>query len=253
MAARDEIIAFCDELLAADRFDDYGPNGLQVPGAREVERIATGVTANREFLVAAHEAGAQMALVHHGLFFGDAPQALSEAAAERLRVVLGAGISVAAYHLPLDAHPEIGNNALLCRQLGFEPEGRGFGGAKGSPIGVVGRSAEGVPAAELFERVERELDRAPLVFDAGPDTVRAIGVVTGGGSRFLAEAAALGLDAFVTGEPSEQVMGEAREAGIHFIAAGHYATEVAGIRALGDAIAGRFGVEHRFIDIPNPI
>ena len=253
MASRDEIIAFCDQLLGIERFDDYGPNGLQVPGSAEVSVVASGVTANLEFLRGAVDAGAQLALVHHGLFFGDGPQALTEQAAERLRVVLGAGLSVAAYHLPLDAHPEIGNNALLCERLGFEPDEREFGYAKGTPIGVIGRSADGVSASDLFERVAVELGRAPLVFDAGPELVRTIGIVTGGGARNLAEAAARGLDAFLTGEPAEQAMGEAREAGVHFIAAGHYATETAGVQALGDRLAQRFDVEHRFVDVPNPV
>jgi dinuclear metal center YbgI/SA1388 family protein len=253
IAARDDILAFCDELLEIERFDDYGPNGLQVPGVREVEVVATGVTANLEFLQGAVGAGAQLALVHHGLFFGDGPQALTEQSAERLRVVLGARMSVAAYHLPLDAHHEIGNNALLCARLGFELDEREFGLAKGAPIGVVGRSEKGILARELFASVERELGRAPLVFDAGPDEVRTIGIVTGGGARNLAEAAAMGLDAFLTGEPAEHVMGDAREAGVHFIAAGHYATETSGIRALGARVADRFAVEHRFIDVPNPI
>jgi dinuclear metal center YbgI/SA1388 family protein len=250
---RDEIIAFCDDLLDSQRFDDYGPNGLQVPGEREVRRVATGVTANREFLAAAVERGAEMAIVHHGLFFGDGPQALTEQEAERLRVVLTARLSLAAYHLPLDAHAEIGNNAILRDRLGFEPDGREFGFAKGAPVGAVGRSPDGVPATELVARVERLLNREPLVFDAGPETVHTLGIVTGGGARNLAEAAALGLDAFLTGEPAEQVMGEAREAGIHFIAAGHYATETFGVRALGEAVAERFGVEHEFIDVPNPV
>ena len=253
MAPRDDIIAFCDELLEIARFDDYGPNGLQVPGSREVGAVATGVTANLEFLRAVADSGAKLALVHHGLFFGDGPQALTEQAAERLRVVLGAHLSVAAYHLPLDAHREIGNNAQLAERLGFELDEREFGYAKGTPIGVVGRSEEGVRAAELFACVERELDREPLVFDAGPETLRTIGIVTGGGARNLTEAAALGLDAFLTGEPSEHVMGEAREAAVHFIAAGHYATETSGIRRLGELVAERFGVEHRFVDVPNPI
>lgn len=253
MAARDEIVSFCDELLAIDRFDDYGPNGLQVPGEPEVSALATGVTANREFLAAAVAAGAELAIVHHGLFFGDQPRALSEQMAERLRIVLGANLSVAAYHLPLDAHPEIGNNALLCRELGLEPGDEPFGEVKGERIGMIARSPEGIGAGELVSRVAALLGREPLVFDAGPETVRSVGIVTGGGSRIVAEAAALGLDAFITGEPSEHVMGDAREAGIHFIAAGHYATETFGVRRLGELVAERFGVEHRFIDVPNPV
>jgi dinuclear metal center YbgI/SA1388 family protein len=253
VAARDEIIAFCDRLLDADSFDDYGPNGLQVPGAAEVSRIVTGVTASRELLVRASDAGAELAIAHHGLFFGDAPRALSEQMAERLRVALCENLSVAAYHLPLDAHREIGNNALLALRLGLELDERPFAEFKGKPIGVVGRSPDEIPATELVARVADAVGRDPLVFDAGPERVSTVGIVTGGGSRAIGEAAALGLHAFITGEPSEHVMGDAREAGIHFLAAGHYATETLGVRRLGELVAERFAVEHEFIDIPNPI
>jgi dinuclear metal center YbgI/SA1388 family protein len=253
VATRDAIIAFCDELLDAAKFDDYGPNGLQVPGAAEVSRVATGVTATREYLLRAKAAGAELAIAHHGLFFGDAPRALSEQMAERLRVALCGGLSVAAYHLPLDAHREIGNNALLATSLGLELEERAFGEFKGKPIGVVARAREEITAGELVERVTAAVGRDPLVFDAGRERVSTVGIVTGGGSRAIHEAAALGLDAFITGEPSEPVMGDAREAGIHFLAAGHYATETFGVRRLGEIVAEHFAVEHQFIDIPNPI
>jgi len=254
VAARDEIIAFCDELLDAQAFEDYGPNGLQVPGSPDVSSVVTGVTANRELLERARDAGAGLVLVHHGLFFGDQlAGGLSEPLAERLRVALCERLSVAAYHLPLDAHREVGNNALLCAALGLEAEEQPFAAFKGRPIGLVGRSADPIAAGDLVARIAAAVGRDPLVFDAGPPEVRTVGIVTGGGSRALAEAAALGLDAFVTGEPSEHVMGDAREAGIHFIAAGHYATETLGVERLGSLVAERFGVEHEFIDIPNPI
>lgn len=253
MAARDEIIAFCDQLLDAGSFEDYGPNGLQVPGAAEVSKVATGVTANREFLARARESGAELAIAHHGLFFGDAPQALSEQLAERLQVALCSGLSVAGYHLPLDAHREIGNNALVAQRLGLELEDRPFAEFKGRPIGVVARSSDPITASNLVARVAEATGRDPLVFDAGPEWVSTVGIVTGGGSRAIGEAAALGLDAFITGEPSEHVMGDAREAGIHFLAAGHYATETFGVRRLGELVAERFGTEHEFIDVPNPI
>ena len=253
MAGRDEIIAFCDELLDAEHFDDYGPNGLQVPGRREVSRLTTGVTANRRFLELAVAAGADLAIVHHGLFFGSGLSGLSEPLANRLRVVLDAELSLAAYHLPLDAHPEVGNNALLCTELGLEPDPRPFGEVKGRPIGVIGVAAEGIDAAELVRRATSLLDREPLVFSSGPDRVRTVGIVTGAGARALEEAAALGLDALITGEPAEHAMGDAEEAGVHFIAAGHYATETLGVRRLGDILAQRFDLDHRFIDVPNPV
>jgi dinuclear metal center YbgI/SA1388 family protein len=253
VADRDRILAYCDELLDADSFEDYGPNGLQVPGATEVSRIATGVTANLELLDAAVGFGAELVLVHHGLLWGSEVSPLSVPMAARLRSLLAANASLAQYHLPLDAHPTIGNNAILRDQLGLAPDPRPFGMAKGSPIGLVGRAEEPIPVTELEARLRRAVGQEPLVFDAGPEWIRSVGIVTGAGGFALHEAGPLGLDAVVTGEPSEPVMGEAREYGIHFLAGGHYATEVAGIRALGDTVAERFGVEHRFIDVPNPV
>lgn len=253
MATRKEVIAYCDELLDIGEFTDYGPNGLQVPGGDEIELVATAVSAHRQSIEAAIEAGADLLLTHHGLFWDFHPRALSEAMAARLKLALENGLSIAGYHLPLDAHPEIGNNALLAEALGFDPEPGPIGNAKGRHIGMIGRSAEGVPAAELFSKVERELEREPLIFAEGPDTIHAIGVVTGAGASDIHTAIELGLDAMITGEPSEHVMADAREGGIHFIAAGHYATEIAGVRRLGERVAERFGIQQTFIDIPNPI
>ena len=251
-ASRDEIIAFCDGLLEIGEFADYGPNGLQVPGVAEVRKVATGVSAHLELLERARDAGAQLVLAHHGLFWDFHPRALTEQMAARLRIALGEGLSVAGYHLPLDAHPEIGNNALIARALGFEPGGV-FATAKDRPIGIVARSETGIPADSLFAQVGELLDREPLVFDRGPERVHSIGVVSGGAASYVHEAIELGLDAFLTGEPAEHVMADAREGAIHFIAAGHYATETLGIRRLGDLVAERFGVEHEFIAVPNPV
>jgi len=253
VAARDEILAFCDELLDVSSFEDYGPNGLQVPGRAEVNRITTGVTANLELLREAVDSGAELVLTHHGLLWGSELSALSVPMAARLRVLLCAGSSLAAYHLPLDAHPEIGNNALLREALGLEPDRRPFGEAKGSAVGVIGIAPEPMDVAELGRRLSKAVGQEPLVFDGGPAEVSSVGIVTGGGAFAIHEAGQLGLDALVTGEPTEPVMGEAREYGIHFLAGGHYATETFGIRRLGELVAERFSVEHEFIDVPNPV
>jgi dinuclear metal center YbgI/SA1388 family protein len=173
--------------------------------------------------------------------------------AERLRPLFKHDVALAGYHLPLDAHPEVGNNAILAERLGCERH-EPFGSYHGTPIGRAGTfPGDGMPAADLFARVREVTARVPTVFDAGPERVRRIGIVSGSGSDALPEAIALGLDAFVTGEPREHVMADAREAGIHFIAAGHYATETFGVRRLGDLLAERFGLEHVFVDIPNPV
>jgi dinuclear metal center YbgI/SA1388 family protein len=253
MAKRVEITAFCDGLLDVDAFEDYGPNGLQVPGTSEVSRIATGVSANLETLGRAVESGAQLVLTHHGVLWGDALSPLSVPMAARLRALLCADVSLAAYHLPLDAHPEIGNNALLRDALGLEPDGRPFGQAKGSAVGAVGRATEPIDVGELSRRLSEAVGQEPLVFDAGPERISSVGIVTGSGGFALAEAGPMGLDALVTGEPSEPVMGEAREYGVHFLAGGHYATETFGIRRLGELVAERFEIEHDFVDVPNPV
>ena len=253
MAAREEILAFCDELLDCGSFEDYGPNGLQVPGAAEVGKVATGVSANLELIERAVNSGAQLVLTHHGLLWGSELSALSVPMAARLRALLCADASLAAYHLPLDAHPEIGNNALLRDALGLVPDPRPFGEAKGAHVGLIGRTERPLAIAELAGRLSEAVGRQPLVFDSGPAEISSVGIVTGSGGFALHEAGPLGLDALVTGEPSEPVMGEAREYGIHFLAGGHYATETFGIRRLGELVAHRFEVEHEFIDVPNPI
>jgi dinuclear metal center YbgI/SA1388 family protein len=253
MPDRDEILDWCDDLLDCGSFEDYGPNGLQVPGRRQVSKVATGVSANLETLERAVEDGAELVMTHHGLLWGDEVASLSVPMAARLRALLCADCSLAAYHLPLDAHPEIGNNALLRQALGLAPDDRPFGRAKGSAVGLIGRAPNPLQLDELARRLADVVGREPLVFDSGPQRISTVGIVTGAGGFALHEAGPLGLDALITGEPSEPVMGEAREYGVHFLAGGHYATETMGIRRLGDLVADRFGIEHEFIDVPNPI
>jgi dinuclear metal center YbgI/SA1388 family protein len=254
MAARTaDIIAFLDELLEVDRFADYGPNGLQVPGAEDVATVLTGVSAHRELFERALAERAQLVLAHHGILWDAQPRRIGPAQAARLKLLLGNDIALGAYHLPLDAHPEVGNNALLASGLGAAGHAPAFA-VKGAELGVVARfDGEGVPASELVARVAALTRREPLVFDAGPPRVRTLGIVSGGGARFLAEAADRGLDAFLTGEPAEWAMADARERGIHFLAAGHYATETFGIRRVGELVAERFGVAHVFAEVPNPV
>ena len=187
-------------------------------------------------------------LVHHGLFWDFHPTGLTPTLAERLRPLFKHDIALAAYHLPLDAHPVVGNNAQLAERLGC---------ASHEAFAAIGRLGEfagdGIAAADLFTRVREVTGREPLVFDAGPERVRRIGIISGSAAKYLPQAVALGLDAFLTGEPAEHVMADAREAGIHFIAAGHYATETFGVRRLGERLAENYGIEHEFVDIPNPV
>jgi dinuclear metal center YbgI/SA1388 family protein len=247
------IIAALDERLRPGDFEDLGPNGLQVPGADDVTKVVTGVSAQRALIERAVAEGAQLVLVHHGLFWDFLPTGLTPVLAGRLRPLFKHDVALAGYHLPLDAHPEVGNNAILAERLGCERH-EPFGTYRAQAIGRAGTFAgDGIPAADLFARVREVTARVPTVFDAGPERIRRIGIVSGAGADTLPEAIALGLDALLTGEPREHVMADAREAGIHFIAAGHYATETFGVRALGDWLAERFGIEHLFVDIPNPV
>lgn len=253
MAGRREIISFCDELLEIAAFEDYGPNGLQVPGGENVRRVATGVTPSLEFLTRAVDIGADLLITHHQLLFGGLSAGLTEQLTARIRVVLEVRASVASYHLPLDAHREIGNNVLLCEALGLELEEGAFAAAKGTPIGAVGIAREPLGEPELRERLAASTGQEPLSFASGPPEIRRVGIVTGGGTFALGEAAAIGLDALVTGEPAENAMSDAAELGLHFLAGGHYATERAGVIRLGELVAERFGVEHSFVDVPNPV
>jgi dinuclear metal center YbgI/SA1388 family protein len=253
LASLYEILDQLESLLAPSRFDDYGPNGLQIPGRETVETIATGVSANAELFERARAEGADLVLVHHGLLWAGPPRPLDRAAKRRLQLLFDADMSLAAYHLPLDGHLQHGNNALLAAAIGcegWEP----FGGHKGATIGVAGRlPGEGIAPSELVARVRQATQREPLAFTDGAERVRTVGIVSGAGADYLEEAIAAGLDAFVTGEPIERVMSRAREAGVHFLAAGHYATETFGVRRLGDLLAAEFGVRHVFVDVPNPI
>jgi dinuclear metal center YbgI/SA1388 family protein len=247
VAGRDEILAFVAEVLDLAAYPDYGPMGIQVEGAPEVSRVACGVSASRDLFERAAEAGAELVLVHHGLFWERDTRVISRGMRERLRVLFDHDITLAAYHLALDAHDELGNNVLLCRELGIEPETRftemGFGGPLETPLG----------ADALAARIRERLDRPPLLFAYGPEEIRRVAVLTGGAARHLPDAVAGGYDCFVTGEAAEPTKHAAKEAGIHFVAAGHYATETFGVRALSARIADEFGIEWEFVDLPNPV
>lgn len=247
------LIAELDRLLEPHRFRDYCPNGLQVPGRDSVTRLATGVSASAELFELALAAQADLVIVHHGLFWGSGPTPIDVTMKRRLKLLFDADVSLAAYHLPLDAHPEIGNNALIATALGADAR-EPFALHDGEPIGVLARFAgEGIDAAHLRARVTELTDRDPLTFDAGPSRIRTLAIVSGAGASYLDDAIAAGADAFLTGEPAERVMTQAREGAIHFLAAGHYATETFGVKRLGEHLAERFAVEHAFIDVPNPI
>ena len=252
MAQITDIIETLDDLLSPGAFDDLGPNGLQVPGTNEVTRVITAVSARRELSERAVELGAQLVLVHHGLFWKFHPPGLTPLLAERLRPLFKHDINLAAYHLPLDAHPELGNNAILARELGCD-EREPFGIYKGRAIGCKGRFKVPISPGELHARVARATGREPLLLGGRTEPIASIGIVSGSAADTLHEAAAEGLDAFLTGEPREHITAEAAEHRVHFVAAGHHATETFGVRALGELLADRFAVEHVFFDQQNPV
>jgi dinuclear metal center YbgI/SA1388 family protein len=247
VARRDEILAYADELLDVASFPEYGPAGAQVLGADEVTKVVCGVSCSRELFERAAAAGAQLVLVHHGLFWRNEPTLVDGRMRGRLEALFAANLTLAAYHLPLDAHPEVGNNAELARRLGVEPE-QPFGG-----IGLGGRLPEPVAIDAFLTRVRTVLDRDPLAFGGGPEQVVRVAISSGGAGSQLIQAAHDGYDVFLTGEPEEPAMHTARELGIHFVAGGHYATERFGVQALAERLAERFGLDWEFVDLPNPV
>lgn len=236
-----------DNELNAAAFQDYAPNGLQVEGRPLVKRIVTGVTASQALLDAALERDADTVLVHHGYFWKGETTAIRGMKRRRLKTLLANDINLFGYHLPLDAHPTLGNNAQLARVLGIETKGLI------DPLVPHGELAEPMNGESLRRHIEDRLGRAVLhCGDAGPQQIRRIAWCSGGGQSFIELAANFGADAFISGEVSEQTIHVAREMGLHFYAAGHHATERYGIKALGKWLAQTHGFDVQFIDIPNP-
>lgn len=246
------LAAYLDEYLEARRGTDYGPNGLQVEGRGTVRKVVTGVSACTELFERAEAAGADAVLVHHGLFWQGLDLTLTGFRYRRVAVLIRSGMSLLAYHLPLDRHPEVGNNAVAARAFGLV-EVEPFGEHAGLPVGCRGRFSQLVGGADLAALCRQVFGQEPLAFLGGREPIGTVGLISGGAQRELYQAIAAGLDAYVTGEASEWVMNVAREAGIHYLAAGHYATERLGVQALGDHLRRRFGLAVEFIDVPNPV
>jgi len=249
---RDRVIAFLDDLLAVGSIPDYGPQGLQVQGKEEVQRVATGVTASAELFRRAIDAGADLIICHHGMLWDNDSRVVAGPLKTRLELLLRNEITLLAYHLVLDAHDAYGNNALIARDFelaSVEP----FGEHQGHRIGRRGRFDPPVPSAAFVERVRAVFGGEPLVFPFGPDPVASVGIVSGGAVHDVAQAVAAGLDAYITGEAKEFVQEYAREAGITYVAAGHYRTETFGVRALGELLQRELGLAHVFLDVPNPV
>ena len=249
---RDELLAYVAQLLNVEAFADYAPNGLQVAGRAEVQKIVTGVTACQALVDAAVERGADALLVHHGYFWKGEDPCVVGLKQRRLKALLGADINLLAYHLPLDAHPELGNNAQLAALLGLQTEGT-FGGGNGPDIGQYGSLAQPQSAEGFAALLAQKLGRAPQHITAGTTEIHSIAWCTGAAQSYLEQAAALGVDAFVSGEISEPTVHLAREHGLHYFSAGHHATERGGVVALGEHLTQRFGLAVEFVDIDNPV
>ena len=249
MMQRDDLARYLDQLLEVPRFRDYCPNGLQVEGRAGVLRLVTGVSASQALIEAAIDAGADALLVHHGYFWKSEDGRITGTRRRRIGLLLQHDISLFAYHLPLDAHPEHGNNAQLGALLGFTEKGR----AGEQNIVAHGCTAATQPLEAFAAHIESRLGRAPTVIGDPAQRIARIAWCTGGAQGYFEDAIALGVDAFITGEISEPQVHLARESGVAFIAAGHHATERFGVQALGVHLASRYGIEHRFIDVPNPV
>lgn len=250
--SRQALIDWCTTMLAADGFADYGPNGLQVAGRERISRLATGTTASLATITAALAAGADALLVHHGLFWGSGPVTVTGILKPRLQQLLGADCNLLAYHLPLDAHPEHGNNAEALRRIGASDCGE-FALYRGRAIGRIGQLARALGPAELAAELTTAFSHDVIHCPGGPDQIRTVGVITGGGQNSLTEAAAAGCDAFITGETSEQSWHEAAELGCHLFACGHHATECLAIHRLGVLAANQLAIEHVPLAETNPL
>lgn len=248
------LVAWCDDALNAGAYTDHGPNGLQVPGPAQVATVASGVSACAALFDAAADVGADLVLVHHGLFWGSGPAGLDAVTAARLKLLFTHDLALVQYHLPLDGDPVLGNNALLAAALEVERTVAAFEHG-GMPIGLVATlPGDGLAVDDLLARVTQAVGgRMPLLLAGGPDRVGTLGIVSGAAADDVTRAAALGCDALLTGEVSERTTALARELGVHVIGAGHHATERFGVRALGDRLAQEFGLQHVFLDVENPV
>jgi len=246
---RDELISYLNEYLGADRFQDYCYNGLQVQGSRVVNKIVSGVTLSQRLIHEAILRRAELILVHHGLFKGDIPDPprLCGVLRERLALLLGQDINLVGYHLPLDAHPEIGNNALACKELGMQ-------NLKPLDVGFIADLPAPQALDLLVDQVQKLYGRQEVMtFGFGPEQVGRVAIISGGSSYLWEEAQRAGADLFICGDMKESMVRKIEEAKFNVIVAGHYHTETLGIRALSNLIQERFQIEVAYVDIPSPV
>ena len=246
------LLSYLNQLLQPEKIKDYCPNGLQVEGKTSITKVVTGVTASYALIEKAIEVQADAIFVHHGYFWRGENRQITGMKYKRLRALLCNNINLFAYHLPLDIHPEFGNNAQLAALLDIETQ-RGLEPDNPANVAMCGRLSKPVKLEEFAHTVGLRLNRKPLVISGGEHLIQTIAWCTGGGQGFIEQAAAQNIDAFLTGEMSEQTTHVAKEMNIHFIAAGHHATERYGAKAIGVHLQDKFDLDVSFIDIDNPI
>lgn len=249
MAALRDIENYLHTFLQVEKFKDYAPNGLQIEGKDNITRLVTGVTASLALIEAAIEHQADAILVHHGYFWKNEPAVITGMKHQRIKALMDYEMSLMAYHLPLDAHPELGNNAQLAKRLGIHVEGK----MNPEGVGNYGSFDKAMDSTELSGLLADVLGREPLHISGGLHKIRSVAWCTGGAQGYIGQALDLGVDAYISGEISENTVHVAKEAGIHYFSAGHHATERYGVQALGEHLASMFGIQHHFIDIDNPV
>ncbi len=241
-----------DQWLQPGQVSDYCPNGLQVEGRAEIQRIVSGVSASQALLDEAVRLKADAVLVHHGYFWRGEDPCVRGMKRRRLQTLLGNDISLIAYHLPLDIHPELGNNAQLAKRLGLQVDGELELNSR-SPVGLRGHLQQPLSATAFADRIEQTLGRRPQHIAGGSEMIRSVGWCSGAAQSYIEHAIVRGLDAFISGEISEPTVYAAREGGVHYFAAGHHATERFGVQALGQRLAEQFGIEHCYVELDNPV
>ncbi|MCW8825040.1 MAG: Nif3-like dinuclear metal center hexameric protein [Gammaproteobacteria bacterium] len=252
MVQLSELIRYSNTLMEIERYQDYCPNGLQIEGRAEVSKIVSGVTASQALIDAAVKERADLLLVHHGYFWKGEEQVISGIKRKRIKTLLDHDISLLAYHLPLDGHTDLGNNTHLAKLWGFDVDGR-FGEGVDGGLGLYSDLPKPMKIGELIKLISSGVEREVVHLPGGDEMVRRVGWCSGGADGYFEAAIAAGCDLYITGEVSEPSFHIAQELGAHFIGAGHHATERGGVRQLGEHLAEMFSVEHRFIDIPNPV
>ncbi len=248
---RDKLSKYLREYLKVDEFEDYGPNGLQVEGRAKISTIVTAVSASVELFEKALQAKADAIIVHHGLIWNFERPLYKGGYRQRVKLLLENNINLYGFHLPLDAHPEVGNNAQIARLLNLQKI-KPFGEYKGNKIGTRGELNDLSPK-QIFNNIKKDINPDCLLFAYGPPRIKQVGIISGGAQKEVKQAVLQDLDLFITGEASEYTRHYVKEEKLHFVAAGHHATERFGIQALGKHLQNKFGLDLHYIEVPNPV